>query len=155
MTDPMITLVASDSPVDFLTEQNENNRRRFTSDERVVADAAATQLATDETLVVSAVTASRTLALLPAATANALYVVITSASPTFTYTLNPDAAELIDGAATKVYTSAQRLLLMPNGTSWRIYDLAGGSGSTSTSSSTLTGAALGSVLAATLYYPTP
>lgn len=123
MADPMQTLLDDDKGPDFVAKGNENFRRRFTPDVRSALDAAATQLATDELLRVSATTAARTLALLPAATANAFYLVVTAADVTNTYTIDPNGSEQVDGASTKVITSAKKLLLVPDGSVWISFDM--------------------------------
>ena len=118
MADPMLTTLESEAGPALITKVNENFRRRWCVDVRTVADADATQTSTDELLNGSAVAASRTLALLPVASANSLFLVVTAATGTETYTINPDASEQIDGAATKVITAAGKFLLIPNGSAW-------------------------------------
>jgi len=118
VADPILAINGTDTGATRVVKHNENTRRRFTPDVRTVADAAATQTSTDEMLTVSAVTAARTLTLLPAATANAIYLHVTAADATNTYTVDANAAELIDGSATLVLSAAAKLLLIPDGTGW-------------------------------------
>lgn len=119
----MLSVVGTDTGPDVRSKVNENFRRRFCVDVRSAANQSTTQLPTDELLKVSATSAPRTLTLLPVATANSIYVWITAADGTNTYTIDADGSETIDGSATKVYTAAKKLLLVNDGTAWSVWDL--------------------------------
>jgi hypothetical protein len=120
----MLTHLGSDTGPDTIVKLNENFRRRLTPDVRAALNVAATQLSTDELVRVSATSAPRALALQPAATANGLLVMIEAADGVNTYTIDADGAETIDGTATKTYTAAKKLWLMPTSTStWTVLDL--------------------------------
>ena len=114
----MTALAGSMTGAERVVVHNENARRRLTFDVRTSADASTTQLSTDELLVISASTATRTLTLLPAATANNLYVRVSAASGGNPLVIDPSGAELIDGASTLSLTAATKLLLVTDGTSW-------------------------------------
>lgn len=122
MADPMQTLNGSDTGSQRVAKHNENVRRRFTPHVRTDLDVDVTQTATDEYLRCSADVAARTLDLLPAATANALYVDLVDADPTQDFTIQADGAELIDSSNTLVLTAPARLLLIPDGTGWAVWD---------------------------------
>lgn len=119
----MLTINGSDVGAERVVKHNENARRRLTFDVRTSADASTTQLSTDELLVISAATATRTLTLLPAATANNLYVRVSAASGGNPLVIEPDGAETIDGAANLSLTAAAKLLLVTDGTAWTVWTL--------------------------------
>lgn len=114
----MQTVTGNDSGAQIRGKVNENVRRRFTPDVRSSLNASTTQLDTDELINISATSASRTLTLLPVASANALYVVVVAADATNTVVFDGNASEQIEGASTKVITAAGKFLLIPNGSAW-------------------------------------
>jgi len=122
MTDPMLTINGSDTGAARVVKHNENVRRRFTPHPRIELDVDVTQTATDEFLRCSADVAARTLTLLPAATANTLHVDVVDADATQDFTVQADGSELIDGSNTLVLTAPARLILIPDGTGWCVFD---------------------------------
>jgi len=112
MADPIIAHLGTDRGAELLVSLNENFRRRHAYDVRSVLDAAATQVSSDEMLIVSATSAPRTLTLLAATTNQSLRVWITAADGANTYTVN--------GVA---YTTAKKLELVADGSAWSTWDL--------------------------------
>ena len=123
MSDPILTINGSDTGAARVVKHNENMRRRLTPHARTALDADVAQTATEEFLRASADVAARTLTLLPAATANTLYLDVVDADATQDFTVQADGSELIDGSNTLVLTAPTRLILIPDGTGWCVFDV--------------------------------
>jgi hypothetical protein len=119
MADPITSWNAGDKGADLKDKFNANFDKRFSRDTKAVTATTYAVALTDEFLRADATSNAVTLNLPPASTATDKTYWVEAVNVANTITLDPDGAELINGAATKTIGTAGRLtVIYCDGTGW-------------------------------------